>query len=167
MKNRLKNVTFFCIIIVFHLKPTTLVYLFLEFQGFHCPQNGCNSLYSTHDMLVVHLLLRHKIIVTQARYNCPFCRRSCATETQFRTHKLTCSRRDNPLEINIKEYSHKCNVCGKGFKTEHLLKLHMKVHTGERPYVCDICGKGFTQPGNLTAHVRYHTGEKTIQMYSL
>ncbi|GFS40014.1 hypothetical protein NPIL_272621 [Nephila pilipes] len=52
-----------------------------------------------------------------------------------------------------------CSVCNKLYFKKYL-KIHMRIHTGERLYTCKKCGKHFTVLGNLKNHMRIHTGEK-------
>ncbi len=53
-----------------------------------------------------------------------------------------------------------CSLCSKVFSNHYNLKVHQKIHTGEKPYKCEFCGKSFVQKTNLKMHVRTHTGEK-------
>ncbi|XP_063686481.1 zinc finger protein 320-like [Bolinopsis microptera] len=54
----------------------------------------------------------------------------------------------------------KCNECSYRAASRARLKMHLRIHTGERPFKCDQCNYSATQNGHLTTHKRTHTGER-------
>ena len=53
----------------------------------------------------------------------------------------------------------KCEICGTfATNAEDRLKVHMNIHTGNRPFKCDYCPKDFSHRSALSVHKRKHTG---------
>eukprot|EP00063_Salmo_salar_P048320 XP_014023155.1 PREDICTED: zinc finger and SCAN domain-containing protein 12-like [Salmo salar] len=89
--------------------------------------------------------------------------------SQISTRVNKASELKVPLKAHTGERQHRCPVCSKYFLKTSNLKIHQRIHTGEKsfhigekPYQCKDCSKCFIRMGNLTEHMRIHTGQKLV-----
>lgn len=57
-----------------------------------------------------------------------------------------------------------CILCHRILSCQSALKMHYRIHTGERPYKCNVCGRAFTTKGNLKAHIGIHRENPPIHV---
>ncbi|XP_045530531.1 zinc finger protein 557-like isoform X1 [Pieris brassicae] len=61
------------------------------------------------------------------------------------------------------EKTDKCSYCDYKASNAEQVKIHERLHTGEKPYVCKECNAGFHRKSSYLQHIAIHLPEKTVQ----
>ncbi|XP_069507253.1 sal-like protein 4 isoform X4 [Ambystoma mexicanum] len=57
-----------------------------------------------------------------------------------------------------------CLICHRVLSCQSSLKMHYRIHTGERPFKCKLCGRAFSTKGNLKTHYGVHRANTPLKM---
>ena len=88
---------------------------------------------------------------------CPLCKKILKTKSLLKRHTANMHTDATPF---------KCSICGKGFKYNFNLSVHLKGHTAGPALLivsCPVCNKGFDSERKLKKHSTVHSEARPFQ----
>lgn len=149
--------------------------------------NECGKAFTTNAYLKSHMA-RH---TNELTYLCSTCGKRFADRIAWRYHKRVhdLARRTNNLTVkehicwvcgfqfnrasnlarhelkhrNSEEFLHKCDECGRKFRTKEGYRYHIGQHAPEKPYLCMDCPKAFADSFCLKTHLKSHAQQGSFE----
>ncbi|XP_018335330.1 gastrula zinc finger protein XlCGF57.1 isoform X19 [Agrilus planipennis] len=145
-------------------------------EGNLAPCSECGKMFHK-SYLSAHIGIVHG---EHAEIECVKCNKTFKSQKTYNLHKYVhepgfipngyeCSDCDGKFNSMYRLKQHRkrhtrdnivCELCGKALMTNYGLRIHMRVHRGEKPFVCDVCGGSFALQNTLKVHKLVHTKEK-------
>ncbi|XP_070198875.1 zinc finger protein 595-like [Littorina saxatilis] len=106
-------------------------------------------------------LIMHQRKHTDYRpHSCPDCGQKFRWAASLHHHRRSRHNFQPVVDVEKDNKRFICHECGKIFKRQVCLSVHMKLHAGVFPHVCPYCGKRFAINSRLKIHMSIHDGPK-------
>lgn len=92
-----------------------------------------------------HIKLNHER--EDKGYRCDICEKVFSFKNSFRRH-LNAVHRIGRQRWRV------CEICNKILANAYGLKMHLRLHTGEKPFICEKCGMKYTRNLYLQRHIK-------------
>ncbi|XP_063911182.1 zinc finger protein 62 homolog [Zophobas morio] len=111
----------------------------------------CPKKFSTKNYLKVHRELNHhkELYGYEMSYSCRECGRKFKFETSLKRHLSTIHKIGEDRTVT-------CKICYKKIANNYNLRVHMRLHTGEKTNMCESCGKAYSTYKSYKKHVLKH-----------
>ncbi|KAG4078476.1 hypothetical protein HA402_009188 [Bradysia odoriphaga] len=146
---------------------TAVIDIVIKHEGDGFPCTSCPTVHSNRDSLRRHLRKVHRMPNRDSdnkstQFTCDICGKMFNRPKCFATHMKKHSETvvEKRRVKNPKKKTHLCSFCGKSYPGSNHLKIHLRIHTGERPFKCQYCDKTFAIKKTWQDHTYSHTGEK-------
>ncbi|XP_041354038.1 zinc finger protein 569-like [Gigantopelta aegis] len=115
----------------------------------------CGRCFESRESLYHHKKTMH--IKSNNRFKCQLCMNTYMTWSYLKKHHQR-------VHYNREKARFKCSYCPEAFPQRHMLRMHVKKHTGQKDHVCDVCNKRFAELFVLNAHRKLvHFPEKLYE----
>ena len=119
-----------------------------EVRSYKC--DVCGKAFTKATVLNGHKFRKHGIQVETDKFACSLCQFRCANLPGLKAHQRSHERK-----------TLSCRICHRKFGNKRILEIHTRAGSCQlERRTCAICSKVYSDPAKLKMHMKVHTGEK-------
>ncbi|KAJ2943269.1 hypothetical protein O0L34_g12074 [Tuta absoluta] len=140
-----------------NLKPTENKIFYSDFNG----QTFTNSIEKSDDSNENKLSISEEISVIKGEYLCYKCNEVFPSKRGLKQHAKSCSENGENDTDKLGKFC--CSQCAYRCQSPAILKIHERVHSGEKPFSCTFCSYKSGQKNNVAKHMLVHMNQKPFR----